>query len=81
MMKDLNWRPLDQRPLDSRPIMLYKVTYDLVEPRTPLTDLHAQNSGGAVPAKRHIRARQYKDYQTSVSLITPGHPSRADQIL
>ena len=30
MMKDLNWRPLDQRPIDSRLKMLYKVTYDLV---------------------------------------------------
>ena len=30
MMKDLNWRPLDQRRIDSRLIMLYKVTYDLV---------------------------------------------------
>ena len=29
MMKDLNWRPLDQRRIDSRLIMLYKVTYDL----------------------------------------------------
>ena len=30
MMKDLNWRPLDQRRIDSRLIMLYNVTYDLV---------------------------------------------------
>ena len=30
MIKDLNWRPLDQRRIDSRLIMLYKVTYDLV---------------------------------------------------
>ena len=30
MMKDLNWRPLDQRHIDSCLIMLYKVTYNLV---------------------------------------------------
>lgn len=30
MLKDLNWRPLEQRRIDSRLIMLYKITYDLV---------------------------------------------------
>ena len=30
MLKDLNWRPLDQRRTDSRLLMMYKVTYDLV---------------------------------------------------
>ena len=30
MLKDLNWRPLDQRRIDSRLLMMYKVTYDLV---------------------------------------------------
>ena len=37
MMKDLNWRPLDQRRIDSRVIMLYKVTYDLVQSPHPST--------------------------------------------
>ena len=30
ILKDLNWRPLDQRRIDSRLVMMYKVTYDLV---------------------------------------------------
>ena len=30
MLKDINWRPLEQRLIDSHLIMLYKVTYDLV---------------------------------------------------
>ena len=30
MLKDLNWRPLDQHRIDSRLLMMYKVTYDLV---------------------------------------------------
>ena len=30
MLKDLNWRPLDQRRVDSRLLMMYRVTYDLV---------------------------------------------------
>ena len=30
MLKDLNWRPLDQRRIDSQHVMMYKVTYDLV---------------------------------------------------
>ena len=30
MLKDLNWRPLDQRRIDSRLVLMYKVTYDLV---------------------------------------------------
>ena len=30
MLKDLNWRPLDQRRIESRLLMMYKVTYDLV---------------------------------------------------
>ena len=30
MLKDLNWRLLDQRRIDSRLVLMYKVTYDLV---------------------------------------------------
>ena len=30
ILKDINWRPLDQRRIDSRLVMLYKVKYDLV---------------------------------------------------
>ena len=30
MLKDLNWRPLDQRRIDSRLVLMYKATYDLV---------------------------------------------------
>ena len=30
MMKDLNWRTLEQRRIDNRLILMYKITYDLV---------------------------------------------------
>ena len=30
MLKDLNWRPLDQRRIDSRLVMMYKVTHDIL---------------------------------------------------
>ena len=30
MIKDLNWRTLEQRRIDSRFILMYKITYDLV---------------------------------------------------
>ena len=30
MIKDLNWRSLEQRRIDSRLILMYKITYDLV---------------------------------------------------
>ena len=30
MIKDLNWRPLEQRHIDSGLILMYKITYDLV---------------------------------------------------
>ena len=30
MLRDLNWRTLDQRRIDSRLVLLYKVTYGLV---------------------------------------------------
>ena len=37
MLKNLNWRSLDQRHVDSRLITLYKVTYDLVAIPYPST--------------------------------------------
>ena len=30
MLKDLNWRTLEQRRKDNRLILMYKITYDLV---------------------------------------------------
>ena len=30
LMRDLNWRPLEQRLIDDRHSMMYKITYDLV---------------------------------------------------
>ena len=35
MLKDLNWRPLEQRRIDSRLLMMYKVTCDLVHIPAP----------------------------------------------
>ena len=42
MLKDLNWRPLDQRRIDSRLVMMYKVTYDLVA--IPASDYLVRNT-------------------------------------
>ena len=69
MMKDLNWRPLDQRRIDSRLIMLYKVTYDLV----------------AIPASQYLTrntrlSRQYILFHTDrfplLKTITGSHFSQ-----
>ena len=53
MMKDLNWRPLNQRRIDSRLIMLCKVTYDLVAIPHPSTSL-----------SRHIHPLSYRQTST-----------------
>ena len=37
MLKDLNWRPLDQRRIDSRLVMLYKATTTLLQSPHPST--------------------------------------------
>ena len=29
MLKNMNWRPLEQRRIDSRLVMMYEITYDL----------------------------------------------------
>ena len=48
MLKDLNWRPLDQRRIDSRLVMMYKVTYDVVA--IPASDYLVRNTR----TSRHI---------------------------
>ena len=58
MMKDLNWRPLDQRRIDSRLIMLYKVTYDLVA--IPASQYLTRNTG----LSRHIHSLSYRQIPT-----------------
>ena len=58
MLKDLNWRPLDQRRIDSRLVMMYKVTYDLVA--IPASDYLAQNTR----TSRHIQPLAYRQIQT-----------------
>ena len=42
MLKDLNWRTLEQRRIDSRLILMYKITYDLVAipAASPITPWH-----------------------------------------
>ena len=58
MLKDLNWRPLDQRRIDSRLVMVYKVTYDLVA--IPASDFLVRNTR----ASRHIHPLTYRQIQT-----------------
>ena len=42
MLRDLNWRTLDQRRIDRRLVLLYKVTYDLVA--IPASDYLIRNT-------------------------------------
>ena len=58
MMKNLNWRPLDQRRIDSRLIMLYKVTYDLVA--IPASQYLTRNTR----LSRHIHPLSYRQIPT-----------------
>ena len=58
MLKDLNWRPLDQRHIDSQLVMMYKVTYDLVA--IPASDYHVRNTR----ASQHIHPLAYRQIQT-----------------
>ena len=58
MLKDINWRPLDQRRIDSRLVMMYKVTYDLVA--IPASDYLVRNTR----ASRHIHHLAYRQIQT-----------------
>ena len=57
LLKDLNWRPLDQRRIDSRLVMMYKVTYDLVA--IPASDYLVRNTR----ASRHIHSLAYRQIQ------------------
>ena len=54
MLKDLNWRPLDQRRIDSRLVLMYKVTYDLVA--IPASDYLFHNTRQS----RHNRPLAYR---------------------
>ena len=54
MMKDLNWRPLEQRRIDSRLIMLCEVTYDLVA--IPASQYLTRNTR----LSRHIHPLSYR---------------------
>ena len=58
LLKDLNWRPLDQRRIDSRLVMMYKITYDLVT--IPASDNLVRNTR----ASRHIRSLACRQIQT-----------------
>ena len=58
MLKDLNWRPLDQRRIDSRLVMMYKVTYDLVA--IPASVYLVRNTR----TSRHIHPLAYRQIQT-----------------
>ena len=58
VLKDLNWRPLDQRRIDSRLLMMYKVTYDLVA--IPAPEYLVRNTR----QYRHIHSLAYRQIHT-----------------
>ena len=58
MLKDLNWRPLDQCRIDSQLVMMYKVTYDLVA--ICASDYLVRNTR----ASQHIHTLAYRQIQT-----------------
>ena len=58
MIKDLNWRTLEQRRIDSRHIHMYKTTYDLVA--IPATDYLIPNTRQS----RHNHQLVYRQIQT-----------------
>ena len=58
MLKDLNWRPLDQRRIYSRLVVLYKVTHDLVA--IPASQYLTRNTR----LSRHIHPLSYRQIST-----------------
>ena len=54
MIKDLNWRTLEQRRIDSRLTLMYKITYDLVA--IPAADY-------LIPNTRHSRHNHLLAYR------------------
>ena len=58
MIKDLNWRTLEQRRIDSRLILMYKITYDLVA--IPAADYLIPNTRQS----RHNHIRAYRQIPT-----------------
>ena len=58
MLKDLNWRTLDQHRIDSRLLMMYKVTYNLVA--IPATEYLVRNTRQS----RHIHSLAYRQILT-----------------
>ena len=62
MLRDLNWRTLDQRRIDSRLVLLYKVTYDLVA--IPASDYLIRNTrlSSRIHPLAHRKITTLKDY-------------------
>ena len=58
MLKDLNWRPIDQRRIDSQLVLMYEVTYDLVA--IPALDYLVHNTRQS----RHNHPLEYKQIPT-----------------
>ena len=58
MIKDLNWRTLEQRRIDSRLTLMYKITYDLVA--IPAEDYLIPNTRQS----RHNHLRAYRQIPT-----------------
>ena len=58
MIKDLNWRTLEQRRIDSRLTLMFKITYDLVA--IPATDYLIPNTRQS----RHIHELAYRQMPT-----------------
>ena len=79
MLKDLNWRPLDQRRIDSRLLMTYKVTYDLVA--IPALEYLVRNTFTLWPIDRSIHSKTItgSNFPPELSSTrTPSLPIRRD---
>ena len=78
MLKDLNWRPLDQRRIDSRLLMMYKVTYDLVAIPAPEYLVPNTRQSRHIHSLAYRRIHTLKDYYRftfSPELSSTGMPS------
>ena len=62
MLKDLNWRPLDQRRIDNRLLMMYKVTYDLVAIPAPEYLVRNTRQSRLIHSLAYRQIHTLKDY-------------------
>ena len=75
MIKDLNWRTLEQQRIDSRLTLMYKITYDLVA--IPAADYLIPNTRQS----RHNHQLAYRQIPTLHILSPPHSPLERPPIL